>query len=98
MQVPKGYWIIECQEITDQTAMQKYAAAWTEIANEFEAKIIAGTKSSNFVEGTQKARVLILEFPSYEVAQNCYYSEKYQKAKALALMAMERTFSIIEGI
>jgi uncharacterized protein (DUF1330 family) len=39
-----------------------------------------------------------LEFPSYEVAQNCYYSEKYQKAKALALMAMERTFSIIEGI
>jgi uncharacterized protein (DUF1330 family) len=98
MQAPKGYWIIECQEITDQTAMQKYTAAWTEIADEFDAKIIAGTKSSNFVEGTQKARVLILEFPSYEVAQNCYYSEKYQKAKALALMAMERTFSIIEGI
>jgi len=98
MQAPKGYWIIECQEITDQISMHKYADAWTEIANEFDAKMIAGTKSSNFVEGSHKARVLILEFSSFGVAQECYYSEKYQKAKELALKAMERTFSIIEGI
>lgn len=98
MQALKGYWIIECQEITNQSAMQKYADAWTEIANEFDAKIIAGTNSSNMVEGPHKARVLILEFPSFKLAQQCYYSEKYQKAKEFALKAMERTFSIIEGI
>ncbi len=98
MQALKGYWIIECQEITNQSAMQKYADAWTEIANEFDAKIIAGTKSSNMVEGPYKARVLILEFSSFKVAQQCYYSEKYQKSKELALKAMERTISIIEGI
>ena len=98
MHAPKGYWIIECQEITDQISMQKYANAWAEIVNEFNAQIIGGTQSSIFVEGPPKARVLILEFPSYQVAQDCYYSEKYQKAKELALNAMKRTFSIIEGI
>ncbi|MFC2996412.1 DUF1330 domain-containing protein [Acinetobacter sichuanensis] len=84
MCVSKGYWIIECQEITDKTSMQKYAHAWTEIANEFNAQVIDGTKSFNFVEGTQKARVFILEFPSNQIAQDCYYSEKYKKAKKLA--------------
>lgn len=98
MHSPKGYWTIEYQKITDQIYMEKYVNTWTEIANEFNAQIIGGTKSSDFVEGPRKARVLILEFPSYQVAQDCYYSEKYQKAKELALKAMERTFSIIEGI
>lgn len=42
-------WIIECQEITDKTSMQKYAPAWTEIANEFNAQVIDGTKYFNFV-------------------------------------------------
>lgn len=46
MHSPKGYWIIECQKITDQIYMEKYANSCTEIANELNAQIIGGTKSS----------------------------------------------------
>ncbi|MGE8643581.1 DUF1330 domain-containing protein [Acinetobacter vivianii] len=97
MQQKKGYWVIQCQEITDQLAMQKYAEAWKEIAKEFDAKFIAGTKTE-VVEGPEVTRVLILEFPSFQIAQDCYHSEKYTQAKILALQAMQRSFTIVEGI
>lgn len=98
MEQPKGYWVIQCQEITDSSAMQKYSEAWIEIADEYGAKFVAGAKQTSTVEGPNIPRVLVVEFRSYQVALDCYYSEKYQKAKEFAQKAIERTFSIVEGV
>lgn len=98
MQISKGYWVIQCQEIRNLSAMQKYAEAWPEIADEFGATLMAGSRQAQAVEGGAISRLLIVEFPSYQAALDCYHSEKYQRAKEFAEQAMERTLAIVEGV
>ena len=97
MKTAKGYWVIECQDVTDPIAMQQYVELWMNIANQFEAKVIAGLNTTT-VEGPRVARTLVVEFPSLALAQQCYASQEYQVAKDFALQAMQRTFSIVEGM
>ncbi|WP_321945298.1 DUF1330 domain-containing protein [Paraburkholderia sp. J10-1] len=93
----KGYWIIQCQDITDPVAMQKYSEAWAEVADKFGAVLIAGGHQVITTEGPNITRALVVEYSSYEAALSCYHSPEYENAKAFALQAMERTFSIVEG-
>ncbi|WP_371764811.1 DUF1330 domain-containing protein [Massilia sp.] len=97
MTLRKGYWVIQCQDITDPAAMQEYADAWGAIAAEFGAAVIAGGGQLEVAEGATATRVLIVAFPSFRLAQDCYHSKQYQRAKIAALQAMARSLSIVEG-
>lgn len=94
----KGYWVIRCQELVDEAAMQKYGAAWPEIAEKYNARFIAGTSRMLVTEGPAVGRIIVVEFPSYQAALDCYHSPEYQQAKEYAHQAMERTFAILEGV
>jgi uncharacterized protein (DUF1330 family) len=44
--------------------------------------LVAGGRC-DVMEGRQRGRTVVLEFPSYEAALACYRSPEYQAAKAL---------------
>jgi uncharacterized protein (DUF1330 family) len=48
-------------------------------------------------EARNTSRVIIAEFPSYEVAKACYEDPAYQEAGQFALRASKRDLLIFEG-
>ena len=56
----------------------------------------AGGKTE-VVEGKNRSRVVVLEFPSYESAMTCYRSPEYAKAIALRQANADADLIVIEG-
>ncbi|HET9069738.1 MAG TPA: DUF1330 domain-containing protein, partial [Amaricoccus sp.] len=50
------------------------------------------------LEGRDRARNVLAEFPSLEAAEACYRSAAYQAALAHASGAAERDLVIVEGV
>ena len=50
------------------------------------------------LEGNDRARNVLAEFPSLEAAEACYRSPEYQAALAHAKGAAERDLVIVEGL
>ena len=48
-------------------------------------------------KGKARARNVIIEFPSYQAALDCFRDKKYQAAKAIRDPVAEADFLIIEG-
>jgi uncharacterized protein (DUF1330 family) len=64
----------------------------------FGGKFIARNGEKVTLEGeTETARVVILEFPSMELAQAFFNSPEYQQAKLLREGAAEAQFIAIDG-
>ena len=50
------------------------------------------------VEGQSRSRNVVIEFPSYQAALDCYHSETYQAARAHRTPVSTATITLIEGI
>ena len=92
-----GYWMVRASASRDDEAAAQYGQLWGAIAEKYGAKVIAGKGESDTVEGPTYPRNLIVEFPSYAAAHECYHSDDYAPLLALALMAFERELVILEG-
>ena len=50
-------------------------------------------------EGEEETRrMVVMEFPSFEVAKNCYHSDAYQKALEYSDASSKRQYIIVEGL
>jgi uncharacterized protein (DUF1330 family) len=49
------------------------------------------------IEARDARRVIIVEFPSYEVAKACYDDPAYEEARQFALQASNRELLILQG-
>ena len=56
-----------------------------------------GRLSKQILEGKVRGRTVVLEFPSYQAARDCYRSPEYQAAAALRKGKAEVDLMIIEG-
>ncbi len=61
------------------------------------AKFLTRGGKSEPVEGKLRARVVVIEFPSYQAALDCYRSAEYQKAKALRIGKGIGEIVVLEG-
>jgi uncharacterized protein (DUF1330 family) len=93
----KGYWLILGTEITDQVAQDEYNKLWAPIAEKYQARLNTTKVPPLLKEARNTSRVLIAEFPSYELAKACYEDPAYQEARQFALKASKRDLLIIEG-
>ena len=50
------------------------------------------------LEGRDRSRNVVVEFPSLEVAQACYNSELYQKAVGFSSQSSVRDVVLVEGV
>lgn len=92
----KGYWIARV-DVRDPEAYKEYVAANAEPFAKYGARFVVRGGRFEAVEGRARERNVVLEFPSYQAALDCYRSPEYARAKALRQNASEGDLVIIEG-
>ncbi len=92
-----GYWIIRSSACRDQVVADEYSKLWGEIENQYGAKVIAGHGDHQTDEGDDFPRILIVEFPAYQDALECYNDPDYAVAREFAFKAYQRELVIVDG-
>lgn len=94
--MPKGYWIGRV-DVHDLAQYKKYIAANAAPFARYGARfLIRGGRFEN-PEGSARGRNVVIEFPSYQAALDCYHSPEYQAAMAYRLPVSEGDIVIVEG-
>ena len=94
--MPKGYWIGRV-DVDDMDVYKTYVAANAAPFAEFGARFLIRGGQFQTPEGTSRSRNVVIEFPSYQAALDCYNSDSYQAAKALRDPVSTGDIVIIEG-
>ena len=93
----KGYWIVRC-EYYDQEAFELYAKVATAIVKQYGGKFLVRGGNQIRKENAKLERTVLVEFPSYEIAQSVYDGDKYQNAMQHIKNCSLRDFVISEGL
>ncbi len=92
----KGYWVARV-EVTNPEAYKAYVAANAVAFKKFGAHFLVRSGQYENPEGASRARNVVIEFPSYQAALDCYHSPEYAAAIALRVGASTADIIIIEG-
>lgn len=94
--MPKGYWIARV-DVTDAEPYKAYVAANAGPFKAFGARFLVRAGRFENPEGSCRTRNVVIEFPSYQAALDCWQSPEYQAALQLRLAASSIDLVIIEG-
>jgi len=92
----KGYWIAHVN-ITNPERYKDYVAANKVPLEKFGAKFLARGGAYEVVKGTSRERHVIIEFPSFAAAKDCFFSDGYRAALAIFKTCAESDVIIVEG-
>jgi uncharacterized protein (DUF1330 family) len=91
-------YIIVLADVTDPERYAEYTKLTPSVVAQFGGRFIARGGRTETLEGaTERRRVVLLEFPSFELASAFYRSHEYQRAKLLRDGAADATFVLVEG-
>ena len=94
--MPKGYWIARV-DVADPEKYKAYIAANAAPLKRFGARfLVRGGRFEN-PEGASRSRNVVIEFPSYQAALDCWHSADYQEAVKLRLAVSTVDMVVIEG-
>ena len=91
-----AYWIAHV-EVTDAEAYGRYAKLATDAIEAHGGRFLARGGRHVQLEGRDRARNVLAEFPTLEAAEACYRSPAYQAALQHARGAAERDLVIVDG-
>ena len=92
----KGYWISRV-DVTDPERYKLYVAANAAPLRKYGARFLARGGRFENPEGTSRSRNVVIEFPSYEAALECWNSSEYQEAIKLRQPVSTFDLVIVEG-
>ncbi|KAK6023854.1 hypothetical protein OSTOST_10345 [Ostertagia ostertagi] len=92
----KAYWIARV-DVTDAEPYKRYAEGLAAMLGAFGGRFLVRAGQSETVEGASRSRSVVIEFPSYQAAQDCYRSPEYAPLIALRLACAEVDIVIVEG-
>jgi uncharacterized protein (DUF1330 family) len=92
----KGYWIARV-DVHNADAYKNYVASNGVAFAKYGARFLVRGGSFETTLGTSRARNVVIEFPSYEVAMECWRSPEYQEARAKQEGGAEIDMVVIEG-
>jgi uncharacterized protein (DUF1330 family) len=93
----KGYWIAHVH-VTDPEEYKKYVSGARDAFVAHGATFLARGGENAEVEGALgRERHVVIEFPSYQAALECYNSPEYQAARAFRAEAGVATIVLVEG-
>ena len=92
----KGYWIVQV-DINDLEKYKDYVAANAEAFKTYGAKFLVRGGAFETPEGNSRSRNVVLEFPSYQAALDCWHSPPYQAAIKLRESVSTIDLVVIEG-
>lgn len=92
----KGYWVAFA-DISDPEGYKAYMAKNAKAFHKFGARFLARGGRYEAAEGAPRSRAVVIEFPSFQAAVDCYHSPEYAKAIALRKGKSLMDLSIVEG-
>lgn len=93
----KGYWLIVGTEVSDPEAQGEYGRLWKPIAEAYQARINPLDVPPDLREARDARRIVVVEFPTHEMAVACYEDPRYAEARDFALKAAKRELIILKG-
>lgn len=91
-----AYWIAHVT-VNDADAYGEYAKRATGAIEAHGGEFLARATRTVWLEGNERARNVVVRFPSVEDAERCYQSAAYLEALTFAKDAAVRDLCIIEG-
>lgn len=96
--MPKGYWIAHV-EVSDPDQYVHYVNGAKAAFEKYGATFLARGGTNEEVEGALgRSRHVVIEFPSYQAAHDCFHSAEYQAAREHRLPAGTASITLIEGL
>ena len=95
--MPKAYWIARI-DVSDPEKYKAYASGAAAAFQWYDAKYLVRGGAFTEAEGQARSRNVVIEFPSYQAALDCYNSKEYQEARAHRLPAATAEIVIVEGV
>ena len=95
--MPKAYWIARV-DVRDPETYKSYVETAKPAFERHGAKFLARGGRIEPVEGTSRARNVLIEFPSMDEALACWNSPEYTKARAIRQPVSEGNFVLVEGV
>jgi len=92
----KGYWIARV-DVHNTEAYKDYVASNGIAFAKFGGRFLVRGGQFENPQGTNRSRNVVLEFPSYQAALDCWNSPEYKAAKAKQQGGAEMDIIIIEG-
>ena len=92
----KGYWVARV-DVADTERYKDYVAANAAAFAKYGARfLVRGGRFEN-PEGGARSRNVLIEFPSYQAALDCWNSPEYQRALAIRAPVSTADVIIVEG-
>jgi len=92
----KGYWIARV-DVADPERYKAYVAANAAPLAKFGARFVVRNGRFETAEGASRSRQVVVEFPSYRAALDCWKSPEYRAAIKLRLPVATVDLVIVEG-
>ena len=93
----KGYIVCVYESIKDDDALKNYAIKARSAVEKYSGKFLIRGGKNIVTEGKNFVRTAVIEFNSFEVAKEFFYSSEYQNAHELLKDSVIRNHQIIEG-
>jgi uncharacterized protein (DUF1330 family) len=92
----KGYWMVHVT-VTNPENYAEYVRLDTPIVERFGGKFLVRGGTSEAPEAPQKDRHVVVEFPSYQAALDCYNSDDYLAAAKIRMANSDSDIVVVEG-
>ena len=94
----KGYVVCVYKNISSEDKLKEYATKARAAVENYKGKFLIRGGKSKINEGESSPRTVIIEFPSFDQANEFYQSDEYQEAHSILKGYAERQFQIVEGV
>ena len=92
----KGYWVGRV-DVHDPDTYKNYVAANGAAFAKFGGRFLVRGGQYETVKGASRSRNVVIEFPSYRAAIDCFHSPEYQAALHAQAGSAEVDLIVIEG-
>ena len=93
----KAYWVCVYEKIDNAEKLKEYAVKARPAVEKFSGKFLVRGGKNRTNDGIESPRTIVVEFPDYNTAIECYDSAKYQEAHDILKGHVVRHHQIIEG-
>jgi uncharacterized protein (DUF1330 family) len=94
--MPKGYWVAHV-DVRDPEKYKGYVAANAIAFKKYGARYLVRAGKFENPEGSTRARNVVIEFPSYQAALDCWHSPEYKHALSIRAPISQGDIVIVEG-
>ena len=93
----KAYWVCIYEKINNTIKLKEYAVKARPAVEKFSGKFLVRGGKNRTNDGIKSPRIVVVEFPSYNTAVDCYDSAEYQEAHNILEGHVVRHHQIVEG-